>query len=90
MSSLSSQLAKLLFRVEGVKGVFFGKDFITITKADDETEWRVIKPQVFAVIMDFFASGLPVMNENAAAATTGLFVGTIISFNWLFFANRQW
>lgn len=64
MSSLHSQLAKLLFRVEGVKGVFFGPEFITITKVDDEVEWRVIKPQVYAVIMDFFASGLPVINEN--------------------------
>ena len=77
MSSLSSQLAKLLFRVEGVKGVFFGKDFITITKADDETEWRVIKPQVFAVIMDFFASGLPVMNENVASTTTGIYINSM-------------
>ncbi|KAI1298709.1 NFU1 iron-sulfur cluster scaffold -like protein, mitochondrial [Halotydeus destructor] len=64
MSSLCSPLAKLLFRVEGVKGVFFGPDFITITKADDEVEWRVVKPQVFAVIMDFFSTGLPVVNEE--------------------------
>jgi len=58
-----SPLAKLLFRIEGVKGVFFGSDFITITKMDDEVEWRLIKPDVFATIMDFFASGLPVVSE---------------------------
>ncbi|KAI8118915.1 mitochondrial, NFU1 iron-sulfur cluster scaffold like protein [Lucilia cuprina] len=57
-----SPLAKLLFRIEGVRAVFFGADFITISK-QEEAEWAVIKPEVFAVIMDFFASGLPILNE---------------------------
>jgi len=61
-----SPLAKLLFRIEGVKAVFFGPDFVTITKVDDENvEWRVLKPEIFATIMDFFNSGLPVVNEEA-------------------------
>ncbi|KAM7350436.1 NFU1 iron-sulfur cluster scaffold homolog, mitochondrial-like [Cochliomyia hominivorax] len=57
-----SPLAKLLFRIEGVRSVFFGADFITISKQED-AEWGIIKPEVFAVIMDFFASGLPILNE---------------------------
>ncbi|XP_011177517.1 NFU1 iron-sulfur cluster scaffold homolog, mitochondrial [Zeugodacus cucurbitae] len=57
-----SPLAKLLFRIEGVRGVFFGADFITVSK-EEETDWAIIKPEVFAVIMDFFASGLPILNE---------------------------
>ncbi|XP_041769192.1 NFU1 iron-sulfur cluster scaffold homolog, mitochondrial-like [Anopheles merus] len=57
-----SPLAKLLFRVEGVRAVFFGGDFVTISKQED-AEWRIIKPEVFAVIMDFFASGLPVVTD---------------------------
>ncbi len=62
-----SPLAKLLFRVDGVKGVFFGRDFITVTKADDDesAEWKLLKAEIFAVIMDFFASGLPVVDEDA-------------------------
>jgi len=65
-SAFCSPLAKLLFRVEGVRAVFFGPDFITITKVDDESvEWKVVKPEIFATIMDFFASGLPLVNENA-------------------------
>lgn len=56
-----SPLAKLLFRIEGVKGVFFGPDFITITKADDDVEWKLLKPEIFATIMDFFASGMPIL-----------------------------
>ncbi|KAH8420308.1 hypothetical protein KR009_009030 [Drosophila setifemur] len=65
----SSPLAKLLFRVEGVRGVFFGADFITISK-DEGVEWSVIKPEVFAVIMDFFATGLPVVHESKPNADT--------------------
>jgi len=64
MSSLSSPLAKLLFRIEGVKSVFFGPDFITVTKEDDEVNWNVIKPLVFATVMDFFASGQPVVLDE--------------------------
>ncbi|XP_053678389.1 NFU1 iron-sulfur cluster scaffold homolog, mitochondrial-like isoform X2 [Anopheles nili] len=57
-----SPLAKLLFRIEGVRSVFFGSDFVTISKQED-AEWRIIKPEVFAVIMDFFASGLPIVTD---------------------------
>jgi len=65
-SAYCSPLAKLLFRIEGVKAVFFGPDFVTITKVDDENvEWRVLKPEIFATIMDFFNSGLPVVSEEA-------------------------
>lgn len=63
----NSPLAKLLFRIDGVKGVFLATDFITITKGEDEGEWRTIKPEAFAIIMDFFASGLPVINEGGRA-----------------------
>uniref|UniRef100_A0A3B3BTR4 NFU1 iron-sulfur cluster scaffold homolog, mitochondrial n=1 Tax=Oryzias melastigma TaxID=30732 RepID=A0A3B3BTR4_ORYME len=59
-----SPLARQLFRIDGVKSVFLGPDFITITKSDANMEWKVIKPDVFAAIMDFFTSGLPVVNED--------------------------
>uniref|UniRef100_A0A0A9XKZ0 NFU1 iron-sulfur cluster scaffold homolog, mitochondrial n=1 Tax=Lygus hesperus TaxID=30085 RepID=A0A0A9XKZ0_LYGHE len=58
-----SPLAKLLFRIEGVKSIFFGPDFITVTKIDDDVEWKLLKPEIFATIMDFFASGLPILND---------------------------
>ncbi|EDV95195.1 NFU1 iron-sulfur cluster scaffold homolog, mitochondrial [Drosophila grimshawi] len=64
-----SPLAKLLFRVEGVRAVFFGSDFITISK-EENGEWGLIKPEVFAVIMDFFASGLPILHEARPNADT--------------------
>jgi NFU1 iron-sulfur cluster scaffold homolog, mitochondrial len=39
-SAMTSPLAKLLFRIEGVKGVFFAKDFITVTKLED-ADWKL-------------------------------------------------
>lgn len=62
-STFCSPLGKLLFRIDGVKGVFLGPDFITITKNDDDVDWKLIKPEIFATLMDFFASGLPVLND---------------------------
>jgi len=66
----ASPLAKLLFRIDGVKGVFFGPDFITVTKTDEDVEWKLLKPDIFANIMDFFVSGLPVVTEEQAPADT--------------------
>ncbi|CAG9857132.1 unnamed protein product [Phyllotreta striolata] len=66
-----SPLAKLLFRIEGVKSVFLGPNFITVTKSDDdEAKWNLLKPEIFATIMDFFASGLPIVNESTPSQDT--------------------
>ncbi|OQV22398.1 NFU1 iron-sulfur cluster scaffold-like protein, mitochondrial [Hypsibius exemplaris] len=59
-----SPLARLLFKIEGVKSVFFGPDFITITRIDEDCDWKVMKPEIYAIIMDFFASNLPLINEE--------------------------
>jgi hypothetical protein len=64
-------------RIEGVKGVFFGPEFITVTKYEDEAyEWRLMKPEIFATIMDFFSSGLPVINEDMEATRDTEILGT--------------
>ena len=55
-----SPLAKTLFQTEGVEGVFLAADFITVSK-NGEAEWLTLKPQLFASIMDFYASGEPVL-----------------------------
>jgi Fe-S cluster biogenesis protein NfuA len=65
----TSPLAKGLFAVDGVAGVFLGSDFITVTKSANK-EWSTLKPHVLAAIMDFFLSGLPALNDTNAAATT--------------------
>lgn len=65
-----SPLGKLLFRIEGVRSVFLGPDFITVTKLDDDVEWKLLKPEIFATIMDFFASGLPILNDAVPNSDT--------------------
>jgi Fe-S cluster biogenesis protein NfuA len=59
----ASPLARRLFDVDGVEAVFFGADFITVTKG--EVDWPHLKPAVLGAIMEHFAAGLPVM-EGAA------------------------
>lgn len=49
--------------------MFFGNDFITVSKVED-AEWGVLKPEIFAIIMDFFASGLPIVIESKVNADT--------------------
>ncbi|MEQ8505482.1 MAG: NifU family protein [Rhodospirillales bacterium] len=66
-----SPLATALFEVEGVTGVFFGHDFITVTKAEDK-DWDTLKPRLLGGIMEHFTQGKPVITEDAedAAAST--------------------
>ena len=52
----NSPLAKKFFEIDGVEGVFFGSDFITITKKE-ELDWQIIKPSIFTIITDHFNSG---------------------------------
>jgi Fe-S cluster biogenesis protein NfuA len=61
----SSPLARRLFEVDGVTGVFFGSDFITVTKAAGQ-DWYVLKPAVLGAIMEHYMSGDPVMAPEAA------------------------
>jgi Fe-S cluster biogenesis protein NfuA len=61
----SSPLAQRLFGVEGVSGVFFGSDFITVTK--NGGEWAHLKPAILGAIMEHFMSGAPILSEGAAA-----------------------
>ncbi|QPM90996.1 NifU family protein [Pseudooceanicola algae] len=65
-----SPLAKRLFSVDGVTGVFFGTDFVTVTKTDS-IEWDHLKPALLGAIMEHFQSGQPVMNEAGAPAASG-------------------
>ena len=56
-----SALAKRLFQLEGVTNVFLGREFITINVDIVQLDWHLAKPQIFAILMDFFAEGNPVM-----------------------------
>ncbi len=57
-----SPLAERLFEVPGVTAVFFGSDFITITK--DNSDWQQLKPAILGAIMEHFMSGAPLMRDG--------------------------
>ena len=57
-----SPLARQIFAIDGVDGVFFGGDFVTVTKTDD-AEWHHIKPAILGAIMEHFTAGTPLFAE---------------------------
>lgn len=63
----ASPLASALFGVNGVTGVFFGADFVSITK-DEDADWSMVKPQALAAIMDHFVSCAPLLADAGHGA----------------------
>jgi Fe-S cluster biogenesis protein NfuA len=62
----ASPLAEAIFSTGEVEGVFFGRDFISVTAAPG-VEWRQLKPQVLEVLLDHFASGAPLFRPGTAS-----------------------
>ena len=62
-TATKSPLALKLFEIDGVSGVFFGSDFITVSKASGE--WPQLKPMILGAIMEHFTKGIPVMEGEA-------------------------
>lgn len=58
-----SSLAERLFALKGVTGVFFGHDFVSVSK-DDHHEWLTLKPLILGTLFEFFLSRQNVMNEQ--------------------------
>jgi Fe-S cluster biogenesis protein NfuA len=65
-----SPLAEKLFEIDGVTGVFFGQDFISVSKSDAQ-EWYLLKPAVLGAIMEHFVAGRELLREDAGDAETG-------------------
>src|ERR1700727_708747 len=65
-----SPLAERLFGVNGVSGVFFGSDFIAVTKAE-AGEWQQLKPMILGAIMEHFMSGAPLLNSGGGTSNDG-------------------
>ena len=70
-SAKQSPLAEGLFAVPGITGVFFGNDFITVTKRGD-LDWQHLKPAVLGAIMDHYLKGRPLLAEGVAAVAPGV------------------
>ena len=60
----ASPLAAALFTVDGVAGVFFGYDFVTVAK-DETAEWQHMKPAILGAVMEHFMSGAPLLTGDS-------------------------
>jgi Fe-S cluster biogenesis protein NfuA len=64
-AAAQSPLAERLFEIAGISGVFFGSDFVAVTKTAGE--WQQLKPAILGAIMEHFMSGAPIVNSADAA-----------------------
>ena len=62
-AAVRSPLAERLFAVPGVTGVFYGSDFVTVTKADGD--WQHLKPAILGAIMEHYMSGAPLLADGS-------------------------
>jgi Fe-S cluster biogenesis protein NfuA len=60
----ASSLAKRIFEIQGVESLFFGRDFLSVTKSD-EVEWNDIKARIMASLMQHLMIGEPLFHEGA-------------------------
>lgn len=65
-AAAGSPLARRLFGAGGVAGVFFGPDFVTVTKSEG-ADWSHIKPGILGAIMEHYQSGQRVIEDGAGA-----------------------
>ena len=63
----ASPLARALFEVDGVARVFFGPDFITVSRDAGDLEWRQLKAPILSAIMDHYTSGEALFSEGSTA-----------------------
>ncbi|KAK6028306.1 NifU-like protein [Ostertagia ostertagi] len=66
-SAKDSPLARELFHINGVRSVFLGEDFITITKKDEETDWALMRAEILSAITNFIESGKPIITEGGSS-----------------------
>lgn len=62
----ASPLAHAIFSTGDVEGVFFGRDFVSVTAAPG-SDWRQLKPDVLGILLDHFASGAPLFTPGNAS-----------------------
>jgi Fe-S cluster biogenesis protein NfuA len=64
-----SPLMQRLFKIDGIKSIYLGLDFITVTKFA-EANWAHVRTPVFSAIMDHFASGSPAVSDTPTISDT--------------------
>lgn len=74
----ASPLAEALFAIEGVIGLYFGEDFLTVKRDPDQSLiWAQLKAPILAAIMDFYTSGQPILREDASEAEDTRYEGDV-------------
>ena len=63
VSATSSNLASLIFSINGVERVFLATEFVSVTKSSEDN-WEILKPLILTAIMDHYASGKEVIEKN--------------------------
>ena len=69
-AAVRSPLAERLFDVPGVTGVFYGADFITVTK--ESSDWQHLKPAILGAIMEHYMSGEPLLADGSSGSAEDL------------------
>jgi Fe-S cluster biogenesis protein NfuA len=69
LQAQSSPLAKRLLSIEGIEGVFFGHDFVSVTKRE-QPDWIMLKPHVLGALMEHFTIGGPVIEGLEAESAS--------------------
>ena len=62
----TSPLAAAIFSTGEVDGVFFGRDFVSVSAAPG-ADWTRLKPEILSILLDHFSSGAPLFNPGSAA-----------------------
>ena len=69
----ASPLAEALFDLDGISRVFFGPDFLTVTKVSEAVDWRALRAPLLAAIMDHYVSGEPLFAaEGGGSGAAGV------------------
>jgi len=70
-AAAASPLAEALFQLEGVAGVFFGADYVSVTRQAQGLDWSQMKAPILAAIMDHFVSGAALLRDAGVDAGPG-------------------
>lgn len=66
-NAAQSPLASALFVLPEIRAIFYGSDFITVTKTE-VASWEILKPQILTTMMEHYQSGNPLMFDDAPKA----------------------
>jgi hypothetical protein len=69
-SALKSPLAIHLMGIEGVKAIFYGPDFVAVSK-DSKNPWAILKPEIHSILMEYFSASLPLFRSEEDREAAG-------------------